>query len=61
MRTVVSEVSKPDYIVFSDATLLDMAEKNPRNIYEFRLVNGVGDHRVSQFGKTFLQAIAEFN
>ena len=60
MRTVVIEVRKPDYIVFSDHTLIDMAEKKTA-IYEFRFVNGVGEHKASQFDKTFLQAIAEFN
>ncbi|HRH68676.1 MAG TPA: DNA helicase RecQ [Flavobacteriales bacterium] len=58
-RTIATDLKKPAYIVFSDATLLDMAEKKPRNIYEFRLVNGVGDHKASQFGKAFLKAIAE--
>ncbi|MEO8588216.1 MAG: DNA helicase RecQ [Flavobacteriales bacterium] len=57
-KTVASELKKPAYIVFSDATLLDMAEKNPKNVYEFRLVNGVGDHKVAQYGKRFLEAIA---
>ena len=59
-RTIAADMKKPAYIVFSDATLLDMAEKKPKNIYEFRLVNGVGDHKASQFGIAFLEAIAEF-
>jgi ATP-dependent DNA helicase RecQ len=56
-RTIATDLKKPAYIVFNDATLLDMAEKKPRNIYEFRLVNGVGDHKASQFGQAFLDAI----
>jgi ATP-dependent DNA helicase RecQ len=56
-RSIAADLKKPAYIVFSDATLLDMAEKKPRNIYEFRLVNGVGDHKASQFGQAFLDAI----
>lgn len=59
-RTIATELKKPAYIVFSDATLLDMAEKKPKNIYEFRLVNGVGDHKASQFGKAFIEAIVAF-
>ena len=58
-RTIAADLKKPAYIVFSDASLLDMAEKKPKSIYEFRLVNGVGDHKAAQFGKAFLQAIAE--
>ena len=37
-----------------------MAEKKPTNIYEFRLVNGVGDHKAHQFGKAFLEAIKDW-
>jgi len=57
-RSIAADLKKPAYIVFSDATLLDMAEKKPGSIYEFRLVNGVGDHKASQFGAQFLEAIA---
>jgi ATP-dependent DNA helicase RecQ len=57
-RSIAADLKKPAYIVFSDATLLDMAEKRPASIYEFRLVNGVGDHKASQFGAQFLEAIA---
>jgi ATP-dependent DNA helicase RecQ len=59
-KAIAKEIAKPAYIVFSDATLLDMAEKKPRTIYEFRLVNGVGDHKASQFGKAFLEVIIAF-
>ena len=57
-RSISTDLKKPAYIVFSDASLQDMAEKKPANIYEFRLVNGVGDHKASQFGQAFLEAIA---
>ncbi len=59
-RALAKELGKPAYIVFSDATLLDMAEKQPRNMHEFRQVNGVGDHKAAQFGKAFLEAIADW-
>jgi len=57
-RSIAADLGKPAYIVFSDASLLDMAQKQPANLYEFRLVNGVGDHKASQFGAAFLEAIA---
>ncbi len=59
-KDIAAELKKPAYIVFSDASLIDMAEKQPGNIYEFRLVNGVGDHKASQYSKRFLAAIAEW-
>ena len=35
-----------------------MAEKRPTNVYEFRLVSGVGDHKVKLYAERFLVEIA---
>ncbi|MBL0034462.1 MAG: HRDC domain-containing protein [Flavobacteriales bacterium] len=59
-RTIAKEIGKPAYIVFSDASLTDMAEKRPASLYEFRLVNGVGDHKAKLYSERFLAAIAEW-
>ncbi len=59
-REIAKGMGKPAYVVFSDASLIDMAEKRPTNLYEFRLVNGVGDYKVQQFGAQFLEAIASW-
>ncbi|MBK8533035.1 MAG: HRDC domain-containing protein [Flavobacteriales bacterium] len=56
-RNIAKQMGKPAYVVFSDASLIDMAEKQPTNLYEFRLVNGVGDYKAQQFGTRFLAAI----
>ncbi len=58
-RLIAKEIAKPAYIVFSDATLIDMAEKRPTNVYEFRLVSGVGDHKVKQYAERFLAEISK--
>lgn len=52
------EENVPAYIVFSNATLKDMAEKAPRTMEEFLEVSGVGDRKAARYGKTFLKAIA---
>jgi len=49
----------PAYIVFSDASLVDMATKKPTNIDKFMLVSGVGDVKAARFGKQFLKVINE--
>ncbi len=60
LRLIVSkEIGKPAFVVFSDATLIDMATKKPRNVYEFRLVNGVGDHKTKMYAERFLEVIGE--
>lgn len=58
-RTIAKEIGKPAYVVFSDATLIDMAEKKPKNLYDFRLVNGVGDHKAGLYAERFLKTVAE--
>ncbi|MBK9761306.1 MAG: DNA helicase RecQ [Flavobacteriales bacterium] len=57
-KVIAKEIAKPAYIVFSDATLIDMAVKKPADVYEFRLVNGVGDHKVKVYADRFLAEIS---
>jgi len=49
----------PPYVVFSDATLVDMAKRKPRSPDEMLDVNGVGQHKLKKYGEEFLTAIAE--
>lgn len=51
------EAKVPAYIIFSNATLQDMAAKAPRNMAAFLEVNGVGQYKAEQYGKAFLSAI----
>ena len=48
------------YMVFSDATLHDMARKKPKTDSEMLDVKGVGEFKLKRYGKAFLQKIAEF-
>ena len=50
----------PAYIIFSNATLEDMARKKPKTIEEFSHVNGVGSIKAERFGPLFLKAIEEY-
>jgi len=59
-RRIAQEIAKPAYVVFSDASLIDMAARKPADIYAFRLVHGVGDHKATAYGDRFMRAIAEF-
>lgn len=49
----------PAYMVFSNAALEDMAVKKPVNDMQFLAVNGVGDVKLSRYGKVFIEAIKE--
>ena len=48
----------PAYVVFSDKSLADMAQRRPRNAAEFAEVNGVGAAKLKKFSVPFLEAIA---
>ncbi|MDE6130529.1 MAG: RecQ family ATP-dependent DNA helicase, partial [Muribaculaceae bacterium] len=48
------------YMVFSDATLQDMARKRPKSVEEMALVSGVGERKLVRFGNRFIMAIRKF-
>jgi ATP-dependent DNA helicase RecQ len=50
----------PPYVVFSDATLEEMAAMRPRNRDEFRSISGVGEMKLERYGNDFLEAIRSF-
>ena len=54
------EANIPAYVVFSNATLQDMARKKPRTMMDFRQVSGVGELKASWYGKVFLERIREY-
>lgn len=54
---VAAREKVPAYIVFSNATLQDMARKKPATMEEFLNVSGVGAHKARQYGELFLAEI----
>lgn len=52
--------SVPAYVIFSNATLADMAEKAPRSLSELLEVSGVGERKASRYGEVFLRTIEEY-
>jgi len=54
------EANIPAYVVFSNATLQDMARKRPRTMMDFRRVSGVGELKASWYGNAFLERIREY-
>ncbi len=47
----------PPYVIFSDRSLIDMAQRRPRNESEFGEVHGVGAAKLKDFAAIFLGAI----
>ncbi len=58
------EISKkrniPPFIVFSDASLIDMAKLKPKNEKDFLKIKGVGEKKLIQYGDLFISKIIEF-
>lgn len=50
----------PPFIVFSDASLIDMARLKPKNKKDFLKIKGVGDKKLKQYGEIFIEEIKEF-
>ncbi len=58
--TLAAKEKMPAYIVFSNATLADMAQKKPTTMEEFMNVSGVGNTKAEKYGEVFLDKISEY-
>jgi ATP-dependent DNA helicase RecQ len=47
----------PAYVIFHDATLVEMAERRPRDKQQLAMINGVGDHKLAHYGDAFLSVL----
>ena len=56
-RRVAEERGVPPYLIFSDASLRDMARLRPTTLAQFREVKGVGDWKLETFGERFLAVV----
>jgi ATP-dependent DNA helicase RecQ len=56
-RLIAERLRVPPYVVFSDATLRDMALLRPRDESELLSVKGVGEHKRERYGAAFLAVL----
>jgi len=56
-KAIADEENIPPYVVFNDATLIEMAEQMPVSPSEMLSVNGVGMRKLERFGKEFMALI----
>ena len=50
----------PPYVVFSDATLVEMATYLPLNEDEMRRISGVGDLKLQKYGADFTEVVVDY-
>lgn len=56
-KRIADAANVPPFVVFSDATLLEMASSRPSDERELLSVTGVGEHKLRKYGTAFLSAI----
>jgi ATP-dependent DNA helicase RecQ len=59
-RNEATERGVPTYIVFSDATLRDMARQRPSTLEALLRVKGIGQKKLADFGQQFVECIANY-
>ncbi|MBP9110224.1 MAG: DNA helicase RecQ [Pyrinomonadaceae bacterium] len=61
LRTVFARNENvPPYVVFSDATLVEMATYLPQSDWDMRKISGVGDLKFDKYGADFLNEIRNY-
>jgi ATP-dependent DNA helicase RecQ len=58
-RRIADARNMPAYIVFSDATLIAMAEARPKSDDELLAIPGVGPRKLAAYGEAFLSLLRE--
>ena len=58
-KRLADEAGMPPYIVFNDASLREMAQRQPRTLPEFSTIPGVGQAKLARYGGRFVELIRE--
>jgi ATP-dependent DNA helicase RecQ len=56
-KRLADEAGMPPYIIFNDASLWDMAQRQPTTLPEFSTILGVGDAKLARYGEPFTELI----
>ncbi|OGV28702.1 MAG: ATP-dependent DNA helicase RecQ [Legionellales bacterium RIFCSPHIGHO2_12_FULL_35_11] len=60
-KRLAEKENKPSFLIFSDATLYEMTERQPQNLDQLLEVSGVGAHKLEHYGNYFLEVLQKFN
>ncbi len=50
----------PSYVIFNNATLVQMAEEKPRDLEQMMEISGVGETKLERYGEVFLEIVEGF-
>ncbi len=54
---LASDQGVPPYVIFSDASLLEMVKKRPVEGEKFMYISGVGEYKLAKYGEVFIEVI----
>lgn len=60
-REIAERENVAPYIVFSDLTLMELAEKKPKNRWDMLKIRGIGNQKFKNYGEEFLKVINKFS
>jgi ATP-dependent DNA helicase RecQ len=55
--SLAEEQGLPAYMIFHDATLMEMMEKRPQTLQQLALISGVGERKLAAYGNQFLSCL----
>jgi ATP-dependent DNA helicase RecQ len=56
-KRLADEAGMPPYIIFNDASLWDMVQRQPTTLPEFSTIVGVGEAKLARYGEPFVEVI----
>lgn len=59
-KQIADRMGVPPYVVFTDATLSEMAQKRPVSEAQMKAISGIGTERFRNYGETFIKEIVDF-
>ncbi len=58
-KSLADEADVPPYLIFHDATLMEMVERQPQTSDQFSKMSGVGEKKLVSYAKPFLDVIKQ--
>ncbi|PCI57678.1 MAG: hypothetical protein COB34_06155 [Methylophilaceae bacterium] len=55
---LAKEQGVPPYVIFHDATLIEILNQKPKSLEEMGLISGIGQAKLTRYGEAFLAVIA---
>jgi ATP-dependent DNA helicase RecQ len=59
-RKLATEQNVPPYVIFSDATLIELAAYMPQTLSDMRKISGFGDVKLERYGDAFLAEVKNY-